>query len=236
MDNRKPTTRMNTIKPKLISFKLCPFVQKAVILLGHKQIDYDIEYIDLAEPPDWFRKISPYGKVPVLIVNNDVIFESSVILEYLDEACPPPLHPDDLIEKALHRSWMEFSSTCLWDIFDLTVAETEQAFNDKLSTLHEHLDRVEAVLSRQPYFAGQHFSLVDIAFAPVFVRLELFQPLIPQIYDSKRHPKIQIWKQQLLNHPAVAESTVDGFEKLFQASLWKRQGFLSGFLDADLFE
>ena len=101
------------IKPKLVSFKLCPFVQKAVIVLKQKQIDYDIEYIDLAAPPDWFLKISPFGKVPILIMDKDVIFESTVINEFLEEAFPNKLHPADLIHRAKNRSWIEFSSDCL---------------------------------------------------------------------------------------------------------------------------
>ena len=94
---------------KLVSFKACPFVQRVVIALEVKGIDYDIEYIDLACPPDWFLAISPLKKVPLLIVENQVIFESSVINEYIDEAFPVnQLHPKDLLLRAQNRSWMEF--------------------------------------------------------------------------------------------------------------------------------
>lgn len=225
---------MNIVKPRLVSFKLCPFVQRAVILLRHKQIDYDIDYIDLTDPPDWFMKISPIGKVPLLIVDNSVIFESSVILEYLDEAYPPPMHPSDLIEKARHRSWIEFSSSCLMDVFNLTMAETEQAFDDTRSTLLQHLDRVEEELLMQPYFAGQEFSLVDVAFAPLFVRLDLIQSLGTEIYDNDRHPRVQQWKPQLVSHLSVTKSTVADFGNLFQQMLRKRQGYLSTFLDKEV--
>jgi hypothetical protein len=57
----------------LISFKTCPFVQRAVITLKHKNIDFDITYIDLAEPPDWFLEMSPLGKVPVLKVDDEIL-------------------------------------------------------------------------------------------------------------------------------------------------------------------
>lgn len=226
---------MNT-RPKLISFKLCPFVQKAVILLRVKQIDYDIEYIDLAAPPEWFLQISPQGKVPVLKLDKEIIFESSVILEYLDEAYPPQLHPADLIKKARNRSWIEYSSTCLIDIFNLKVAETEHAFAEKLSLLHEHFDRVEEVLTARPYFNGESFSIVDVSFAPVFYHLRDLQLLNPVIFDNDRHPRISEWRHQLLEHPAVEGSTVADFSKLHQQMIWKRQGYISSFLDADLFE
>ena len=52
----------------LISFKTCPFVQRAVITLKHKQIDYDITFIDLADPPDWFIELSPLKKVTISLL------------------------------------------------------------------------------------------------------------------------------------------------------------------------
>ncbi len=72
------------VKPKLISFKICPYVQRSVITLKEKNVDFDIEYIDLANKPEWFLKISPLGRVPVLQVGEEVLFESAVINEYLD--------------------------------------------------------------------------------------------------------------------------------------------------------
>ena len=74
---------------KLVSYKACPFVQRVAITLQYKGVDYDIEYIDLGTPPDWFLAISPLKKVPILIVGDTVIFESAVINEYIDEAYQP---------------------------------------------------------------------------------------------------------------------------------------------------
>ena len=100
---------------KLVSFKACPFVQRVAITLQYKGIDYDIEYIDLGSPPEWFLAISPLKKVPLLIVDGTVIFESVVINEYIDEVYPPKLHPEDSLMKAINRSWIEF---CIKDKYD----------------------------------------------------------------------------------------------------------------------
>ena len=70
---------------KLISHKLCPYVQRAVIALTEKGVPFERIDIDLANKPDWFLKISPLGKTPVLQVGEPPIFESAVILEYLEE-------------------------------------------------------------------------------------------------------------------------------------------------------
>ena len=94
---------------ELISFKLCPFVQRSIIVLKHKQIPFNITYIDLADPPVWFRDISPFGKVPVLRVNDKhTIFESAVISEFLNEITPDSLLPDEPLERAINRGWIEF--------------------------------------------------------------------------------------------------------------------------------
>ena len=186
------------MKPKLISFKLCPFVQRAVIALQAKAVDYDIEYIDLGNPPEWFLDISPHKKVPLLLVGDDVIFESAVINEYIDEAYPNKLHPDDLILRAKNRSWIEFGNACLWSSFHLSVKETRQEIDDVLTEMWDKFDQIEGVLSATPYFNGAEFSLVDASYAPLLQRLQYLEELTPGIFDQQRHPRITAWKDTLL--------------------------------------
>jgi glutathione S-transferase len=102
-----------TAKLKLISHKLCPYVQRAVIALTEKGVPFERIDIDLANKPDWFLSISPLGKTPVLVVDGDhAIFESAVILEYLEETEAKPLHPSDPLRRAEHRAWIEFGAFC----------------------------------------------------------------------------------------------------------------------------
>ncbi|MDX1655109.1 MAG: glutathione S-transferase N-terminal domain-containing protein, partial [Candidatus Competibacteraceae bacterium] len=68
---------------QLVSFDLCPFVQRSVIALKEKGAQFEIAYIDLKDPPEWFKKLSPLGKVPLLRVGEEVLFESAAINEYL---------------------------------------------------------------------------------------------------------------------------------------------------------
>src|SRR5689334_21396789 len=100
----------------LISHKLCPYVQRAVIALTEKAVPFERVDVDLSNKPDWFTAISPLGKTPVLKVGERAIFESSVILEYLEETQPNPCHPADALTRAEHRAWMEFGSSILNDI------------------------------------------------------------------------------------------------------------------------
>src|ERR1700751_960277 len=120
---------------KLISHKLCPYVQRAVIALTEKGVPFERIDIDLANKPDWFLKISPLGKTPVLVVGDHAIFESAVILEYLEETEPKALHPADALLRAEHRSWIEFGSAVLGDIAGFYSAADEAAFKARAAQL-----------------------------------------------------------------------------------------------------
>src|SRR6195952_1065845 len=122
---------------KLISHKLCPYVQRAVIALTEKGVAFERVDIDLANKPDWFLKISPLGKVPVLLVGDVPIFESAVILEYLEETQAPPLHPADALGRAEHRGWIEFGSAVLNDIAGFYAARDEATFVVKTAQLEQ---------------------------------------------------------------------------------------------------
>ena len=80
-----------------------------MIVLRAKKIDFEITHITADQKPDWFLKISPHGKVPVLWVDDEVLFESNAIAEFLDEAELPRLHPENLIKRARNRAWTDFT-------------------------------------------------------------------------------------------------------------------------------
>ncbi len=215
------------MKPKLISFKLCPYVQKAVLTLLHKGIDFDIEYIDLMDPPEWFKEISPLGKVPVVQVGEQIIFESSVIIEYLDEAYGEPLHPADLVLKAQNRSWIEFGNECLMNGFNLIVIPDEDGFNELVEAMLSKLDRIENTLSGKPFFNGDSVSLVDLSFAPLFQRLSFLESYIPQLKDASRHPKVTSWAENLMQLPIMPDSAVPELEQLYDGMMKKRGGYIA---------
>ena len=137
-------------KLTLISHDLCPYVQRAVIALTEKGVAFDRIYIDLAAKPDWFLAISPLGKVPLLKAENDVIFESAVILEYLEETQPHPLHPADPLARARHRAMIEFGSAILSDIWGLEIAATREAAETKVAALRQKFARLEQELAHVP--------------------------------------------------------------------------------------
>jgi glutathione S-transferase len=152
----------------LISHHLCPYVQRAAIALHEKGVPFERINVDLANKPDWFKAISPLGKVPLLKVGDEVIFESAVIVEYLEETQPNPLHPADPLTRARHRAWIEFGSTILADLWGLLYRHRRREFPGQDRHFARKFERLEAELGDGPYFAGEKFSVVDAVFAPVF--------------------------------------------------------------------
>jgi glutathione S-transferase len=158
----------------LISHPLCPYVQRAVIALSEKRAPYERIDIDLKNKPQWFLALSPLGKTPVLKADGEAIFESAVICEYLEDTLVPALHPSDPLQRARHRAWIEFASAALNGIWTFYTAQDDAAYEAAASALAERFRQLERALGDGPYFAGQDFSLVDAAFAPVFRYFDVF--------------------------------------------------------------
>jgi glutathione S-transferase len=200
-------------KPKLISFKLCPYVQRSVILLKEKGVDYDIEYIDVYDPPEWFLALSPTGKVPILQVEGTVLFESAVISEYLDEVYTPALHPSDPIKKAQNRAWMEFTSPMYMDTFNIMMAADKESSDAAIEGLNKNLEGLEKAMVNTPWFNGDAFSLMDISAAPLFTRLAFYKEhcSLDLLGDF---PKLEAWSGELLARQSVQDSKVEGFDDM----------------------
>lgn len=220
--------------PTLISFKLCPYVQRSVINLLFKKVKYEIKYIDLANKPDWFLKISPFGKVPVLQVENEVLFESAVINEYLDEVYTPTLHPKDPLTKGKHRAWAEFASALLVDNYMWTMAK-EKADSDKKR--EEQLTKfltLEAALpdpkNNELFFDGESFRLVDTAFAPYFMRLQFLKDKDTQFDLLENFPKIKVWSKTLLSLDSVKNSVLPEVPEEYIRFIKAHNSYLGGLL------
>ena len=199
---------------ELISFKLCPFVQRSVITLLYKSVDFKLTHIDLSNPPDWFKNISPFGKVPVLRVDDQTtIFESAVINEYLDETTEGRLLPEDPLLRALDRSWIDFGSVAVLDLSGVMHADTKEKYEQAYAQLKNKLTWLNDILTRQPYFNGAEISLVDFAYAPLFMRMDLIG-LKREMLDACGCGKVAAWAELLLEMDCVKKSTVPEFKEL----------------------
>lgn len=224
---------------RLISHRLCPFVQRAVIVATEKQIPFERIDIDLANKPDWFLAISPTGKVPVLEVTDDegsvhVLFESAVIAEYLDEISGERLLPSDPLARARQRAWVEIASATLGDINKLYTARDIAAFKLAAEALRSRLETIDTELAG-PWFAGEDFGLVDAAFAPAFRYLDVFDWRIGAEF-VERPAQVRAWSQRLAQRPSVRAAVADDYAERLIDFVASRNSYLGHLLEQHALE
>jgi len=209
-------------------------VQRAVIALTEKRVPFERVDVDLSNKPGWFTALSPLGKTPVLRVGDRVIFESAVILEYLEETQASPLHPADPLRRAEHRAWIEFGSAVLNDIAGFYSAADKAAFAQKSKALTEKFTRLEMRLGESAppgrYFDGECFSLVDVVFAPVFRYFDAFDR-IDEFGVLAGKPKVTAYRQSLAARPSVRAAVATDYSVRLWKFLQARKSQLSRLMD-----
>lgn len=211
----------------LVSHPLCPYVQRASIVLAEKGVAFERRWIDLADKPAWFTAISPLGKTPVLLAGAHPVFESAVICEYLDDTHTPRLHPADALQRARHRGWMEFGSAVLntiWAYYTAPDAASLQAQRELLLARFAQLDA--ALDAGGPWFAGEVFSMVDAVFAPVFRYFEAFEAAGEHGWFDAT-PRVRAWRAALMQRSSVRDAVLPDFAQQLWAFLQERGSELS---------
>lgn len=216
----------------LISHPLCPFVQRAAIVLLEKGIPFDRIHIDLAAKPDWFLAISPNGKVPLLRVRQQdgtetVIFESMVICEYLDESQGgAPMYPRDALARARQRGWVEFGTATLAEAWQFLNATDRTAADAKQAAIRHRLQQLEAELGAGPYFDGAAFGMVDAVFAPVFRYFDSLDPAVSQpIFENR--PRVSAWRSALALRRSVIDAVGSDYAQRFRQHLREHAALLA---------
>ena len=217
----------------LVSHALCPYVQRAAIVLAEKGVAYRREVVDLSVKPAWFSALSPLGKTPLLLVGDSAIFESAVICEYLDDTLSPRLHPLDPLARARHRAWIEFGSALLSTIGGFYNAPDRTALAEKRDELAGRFARLETTLGEGPFFAGPAFTLVDAAYAPVFRYFDVFDALQDfGVFDLT--PKVRAWRRALSQRPSVRTAVQANYASLLLDFLRRRRSALAQIASSDV--
>ena len=223
---------MTTTKLTLISHPLCPFVQRAVIVLLEKGVAFERIHVDLADKPDWFLALSPTGKVPLLKIerqeNSDaVLFESMVICEYLEETQGgTKLYPEDALSRARQRAWIEYGTTSLADAWQFLNAKDRATADAKHAAFRGRLERIEEVLEQGPYFAGSTFSMVDAVFAPLFRYFRFINPTVTQMMFQGL-PRVTRWREILALRKSVVAAVGSDYGDRFKKHLAEHQALLA---------
>jgi glutathione S-transferase len=219
----------------LVSFKTCPWVQRAAIVLREKNIDFEFRHIEPDNRPDWFLAISPHKKVPVLRVDDTVsLFESNAIAEYLDETVPPRLHPEDPVARAVNRAWTDYVPTFVSVATGAAYSDTEADFNKAVAEIPVPFERLERALEKQgagPFFNGAAYSLVDAAYAP-FLQRYFFLDRIRTIGHIEKFPRLKAWADALIARPSTHSFPPGEFEALYRRNVKLRDKWLSQFIES----
>lgn len=223
---------MPDAKLTLISHPLCPFVQRAAIVLLEKGVPFERINVDLADKPAWFLALSPTGKVPLLKVEragekDAILFESMVICEYLEETQGGGrLYSEDALSRAQQRAWIEYGTGTLAEAWQFLNAKDRTTADAQRAAFRERLARLEGVLERGPYFAGSSFSMVDAVFAPLFRYFDLINPTMTQMIFEDL-PRVSRWRDALASRESVAAAVGPDYGHRFQQHLAEHQAILA---------
>ena len=217
----------------LVSFKTCPWVQRAAIVLREKGVPFEFRHIDRDNRPDWFLAISPHKKVPVLRIDDKVsLFESNAINEYLDETIAPRLHPEDPVARAINRAWTDYVPTFAESVTGMAYAGDEAGYNAAAAKIPGTFERVERALEKQgagPLFNGTKYSLVDAAYAP-FLQRYVFLDRIRPIGLIGKYPRLKAWTDTLMKRPSTHSFPEAEFEALYRLNVKRRNKWISQFI------
>lgn len=211
---------------ELISFKLCPYAQRSAIALLKQGIEFETTHIDLANKPDWFSKISPTGKVPVLRFGDEALFESAAINEFVNEISDGSLLPDTAVARAKARAQIVTVDKTLTALFNAIGSQTAADAENAKGPLLDLLTILENGKHDGPFYMGEKFSLVDAAIAPLFVYLNVCNQRFGLHYLSG-FPELQKLSDHLISQDYVQKSTVAHFEEELVAFLQMMQSYLT---------
>lgn len=179
------------------------------IVLHEKGLRYDRVTLNLAKKdqkkPE-FLQLNPYGKVPVIDDGANVLFESCIINEYLDEKYPnPPLMPKDPYLRGRGRVLVDYGMNHLYEPYwalrtEIMKNESERnvpVMEEKRQILRNLLRYLEDALGEKPYFLGE-ISLTDIDLWPRFGRMEAYGVL-----PTPSLPRLNAWLQRMKERPSV---------------------------------
>ncbi len=215
---------------KLVSFELCPYVERSRIVLLEKRVRHEVEFVDLANKPAWFLAVSPMGRVPVLLVDDRPIFESMVINELVEELYPEPsLLPGGPLARAEARGWIVFANDVMMPagfaaMLALAGGPAGAEIERPLATIRDALGKLEVQAARGgPFFAGSAFTLVDAAYAPLFRRWRVAESWGPPGAGLLAgFPAVSAWAEALAARPSVREAEPADFGARLRRTLEER--------------
>jgi len=193
----------------LFSTGTCPNSHRVRLVLAEKELPVDMIEADPEHLPAKLLEINPYGKVPTIEDRGTVLFEASVVNEYLDERYPhPPLKPGSPAERAqLRLAVMSIEREIYPYYFEMAGSEKKEG---PMRKIRAYLESIDTYLARQPYFIGEAYSLADVTLAPILWRLG------PMGLDTEKMPNLEGYMDRLFERSAFERSLSEHEQMLHQ--------------------
>lgn len=200
---------------QVISFTICPFVQRLTALLEAKQIPYQVKYISLKDKPDWFLELSPHGQVPVLVTEKGTaLFESEAIVEYIAEVYPNESEALSAEERAKERAWGYLAAKHYLTQCSAQRSGDYDTLISRQAKLNKAFSAIERAKGDLPFFNSEEPGWVDVAWLPLLHRAGIIEQYSG--YDFlKEFPKLRQWQQNLIASGLTDRSVADNFEDKF---------------------
>ena len=204
------------------SMIICPFAQRTQIHLKLKDIPFELVNLDICTPrPDWYLKLNHTGQVPTLINGKDVVIDSTIVSEYIEEAFPNPLpFGNDHAERARIRSLIKYADgPFLQALYLLMAASTPKERDERIALAYNSFAQIDSALERMNYrngFIGDTFGLAEIAIAPFLLRYDVvsyFQDF--DLFGGEGYEHFKAWHRAVMAHPVVRE-TAESLEDLIK--------------------
>jgi len=188
----------------------CPLSHRVRIVLAEKGISADVVDVDINNPPEDLIDINAYTSVPTLVDRDLVLYDSMIIMEYLDERFPhPPLMPVDPVARARTRMMLHRIDKDWYSIVgDLTGAEGDRSAKARKS-MHDDFVMLAPLLAKKPYFMSDEFALIECSVAPILWRLPVYGVELP----SQLKPLLR-YAERIFSRPSFRASLSEAEQEL----------------------
>jgi RNA polymerase-associated protein len=178
------------------------------IVLAEKGVTVDLIEADAAHPPAELADLNPYNSLPTLVDRELVLYESKVMMEYLDERFPhPPLLPVYPVARAESRLYIHRIEKDWCSLVDSILhSRSDNVVKKATKELRESLMGIAPIFAEKPFFMSEEFTLVDCCLAPILWRLPA---LGIDIRSGKQSKPLLTYMDTLFNRDSFQESLTE---------------------------
>lgn len=186
----------------LYSTITCPFSHRCRIVLHEKDMDFQVIDVDPNNQPEDLAVMSPYGRAPVLVERDLVLYESNIINEYIDDRFPhPQLMPADPVMRARARLFLYRFEQELFCYISIIENKDQKAADKARALVSDNLTVIAPIFEKQKYMLGDDFSMLDVAIAPLLWRLDHYG-----IKLSKKAAPLLKYSERLFSRPLFIDA------------------------------